>query len=78
MYYVYAIKSLNRNYIYVDISNDLERRLLEHNRGYNHTTKPYRPFKILHFEKFESRIEAREREKFLKSGAGKEYLKKLV
>jgi putative endonuclease len=35
MYYVYAIKSLTRNYIYVGMTNDIERRVIEHNNGEN-------------------------------------------
>jgi putative endonuclease len=77
MYIVYAIKSINRNYIYVGLTNNLERRFLEHNLGYNKTTKPYRPFRILFFEEVSGRIEARRREKYLKSGIGKEFLKTL-
>ncbi len=77
-YYVYAIYNQNKNYIYVGLSDNLQRRMNQHNKGYNRTTKPYRPFKILMTEKFEDRKEAREREKYLKSGCGKEYLKKLI
>ncbi len=44
MYWVYAIKSLERQYIYVGLTNSLERRMEEHNQGYNKTTKPYKPF----------------------------------
>ncbi|MCB0823881.1 MAG: GIY-YIG nuclease family protein [Bacteroidales bacterium] len=77
MYYVYAIKSLNRNYIYVGISDNPDRRINQHNSGYERTTKPYRPFKTILIEMFVSRVEARKREKYLKSGAGKEFLKTL-
>ena len=77
MFFVYAIVSLNRNYIYVGMTNDVDRRLSEHNRGYNRTTKPYAPFKLLTVESFPSRAEARKREKYLKSGIGKEYLRSL-
>ena len=77
MYYVYAIKSLVRNYIYVGLTNNIERRITEHNSGENRSTKAYRPFIIIHKEKFENRIEARNREKFLKSGIGKEFLKSI-
>jgi len=77
MYYIYAISSQSRNYIYVGITNDIDRRIEEHNNGLNRTTKPYRPFKLILVEKFETRIEARVREKFLKSGDGKELLKKI-
>jgi len=43
-YYVYAIKSVNRNYIYVGLTNNIDRRLSEHNKGYNKKTKAYLPF----------------------------------
>ncbi|WP_143959916.1 GIY-YIG nuclease family protein [Litoribacter populi] len=76
--YVYAIKSLVRNYIYVGMSNNVERRFLEHNRGENKSTKPYKPFALILTEEFPSRVEARKREKFLKVGSGKKYLKTLL
>jgi len=78
MYYVYAINSQARNYIYVGFTNNIARRFEEHNNGSNKTTRPYRPFKSILNEKYESRSEARWREKFLKSGVGKEFLKKLI
>ena len=77
MFYVYVISSLIRTYIYVGISDDPNRRIEQHNKGYNKTTKPYIPFKTILIEEFKSRTEAREREKNLKSGSGKESLKKL-
>ena len=77
MYYVYAIKSTKRNYIYVGLTNNLNRRIEEHNSGYNKTTKPYSPFEVIYFEKLPSRLEARKKEKYLKSGIGKEFLKGL-
>lgn len=40
---VYAIKSKNKEWIYVGLTNDLERRLFEHNSGYNKSTKPHLP-----------------------------------
>ncbi len=75
MYYVYAIKSLNRNYIYIGISDNMARRLTQHNYGYNKITKPYSPFKLLHTETFPDRISARIREKWFKSGEGKEFIR---
>ena len=74
-YFTYAIKSKKLNYIYVGISDNPERRIEQHNKGYNKITKPYAPFKILLIEQLDSRIEARKREKYLKSGCGKEFLK---
>lgn len=77
MYFVYAIKSELRNYIYVGLTNNLERRFFEHNSGKNKTTKAYKPFKVIYTKEFETRIEARNKEKYLKSGSGKEFLKML-
>ncbi|MDP9230417.1 MAG: GIY-YIG nuclease family protein [Bacteroidota bacterium] len=78
MFFVYAIKSKLRNYIYVGLTNNLERRFIEHNNGENKSTKAYIPFDLIAKESFETRIEARKREKYLKSGIGKEYLKSLI
>ena len=75
MYYVYAISSLERNYIYVGLTDNIERRLSEHNSGKNKTTKPYSPFVVIYFEECGSRVEARIREKYFKSGIGKEKLR---
>lgn len=77
MFFVYAIKSSIKNYIYVGITNNLDRRFAEHNRGKNKTTKPYRPFSVIYSEKFSTRLEARQKEKVLKSGFGKEFLKRI-
>jgi len=75
MYFTYAIKSLNRNYIYVGISNNVDRRLLQHNKGHNKSTKPYGPFFLFYIEQLTNRIDAREREKYLKTASGKRFLK---
>ncbi len=77
MYFTYAMKSLTRNYIYVGITDDIDRRLKQHNAGYNSSTKPYRPFVIFYTEQYETRVEARLREKYLKGGSGKRFLKSL-
>jgi putative endonuclease len=76
MYYVYALKSLVKKYIYVGLTNNLDERLRRHNNGYEKTTKPYRPFVLIYREECFSRIEARKREIYFKSGAGEEFLKK--
>ena len=76
-FYVYAIKSLIRKYIYVGLTNSIERRIDEHNKGKNRSTKSFRPFKLIYSEKFETRMEARAKEIYLKSGIGKEFLKSI-
>jgi len=77
-YTVYAISSLSRKYIYVGLTSDLTERLNRHNSGYEKTTKPYSPFKLIYSEVCTSRVEARIREKYWKSGIGKEKLKKIL
>jgi len=77
MFYVYAIKSTFRNYIYVGLTDDIDRRVSQHNNGKSRTTKLYRPFDLIYHESLETRPEARQREKYFKSGAGKEFLKSL-
>lgn len=78
MYKVYAIRSKIKNYIYVGLTTNLEKRLKQHNKGYTKSTKPFRPFEIIYFEEVETRILARKREKYFKSGIGKEFLRKLI
>lgn len=78
MIFIYAIKSLSIEYIYVGMANNIERRMHEHNSGQNRSTKAYKPFVLVYTEQFESREEARKKEKYLKSGVGKEYLKSLL
>ncbi len=78
LYTVYVIKSLKRTYRYIGITNNLARRLSEHNSGRNKTTSPYKPFKIVFSEVYPDRISARKREKYLKSGIGREYIKSLM
>ena len=77
MIMVYAIRSSSRNYVYVGMTNDLERRLKEHNNGENRSTKAYKPFTLIYSEEFPDRVSARIKERYLKSGVGKEFLKTL-
>lgn len=77
-YVVYALKSLNRNYIYVGMTSDIARRTKQHDGGKERTTKPYAPFRLIYQESVETRAEARQLEKKLKVGAGNEFLKSLL
>jgi putative endonuclease len=78
MYYVYAISSLSKKYIYVGITDNPDRRIHQHNSGYEKTTKPYIPFKTILIEEFDDRPAARKREIFLKSTSGKRLLYKIL
>lgn len=78
MFWVYAISSLNRSYVYVGMTEDLDQRIKRHNSGYEPTTRPYAPFEIIYSETHETRLKARVREKYWKSGIGKEKLRILI
>ena len=67
-YFVYIIKSLNSEFTYVGMTNDVKRRLNEHNSKKSKSTKHYAPFKVVFQEEHENGGTARTREKFLKSG----------
>ena len=60
------------------MSKDPEQRLLDHNNGKTKSTKPYRPWRLIYKEEQLSRIQARKREKFLKSGIGRELLDNIL
>lgn len=75
--FVYAIASLNHNYIYVGMTQNIEERIKRHNDGRERTTKFYSPFELIYLEVCETRVQARVQEKYWKSGIGKEKLRKL-
>ncbi|SHI74469.1 GIY-YIG nuclease family protein [Algibacter luteus] len=78
MFYIYALSSLNRNYIYVGMTIDLDARVKRHNEGREKTTRAYMPFELIFSEIIDGdRVEARKREKYWKSGIGKEKLRKI-
>lgn len=77
MYIVYALRSLSHNYVYVGMTDSLERRLQEHNAGRCKSTSPRAPYRVIYTESQPTREQAREREKYWKSGSGKEKLRKI-
>jgi putative endonuclease len=77
MEFVYVLCSEKDGKLYIGLTNNIARRLEEHNSGCVPATKGRRPLKIIHLEKYLDRKQAAEREKFLKSGQGRELLKVL-
>ena len=73
---VYVIESLFDETCYTGMSKDVTNRLHEHNTGKNRFTKGHRPWKIIFTETHADWEAARKREKYLKSAAGKNWLKK--
>jgi len=76
MYYTYVLKSLFDNKLYVGFSNDLQRRFQEHNNGQVQATKDRKPFVLVYYEACNNKKDAIKREKQLKTGFGRAYLKR--
>lgn len=74
IYYVYVLRSLKTGYRYVGQTTDIGVRLIEHNSGLTKSIRFQIPFIIIHTEQFATRKEAIQREHFLKSGQGREWL----
>lgn len=70
------ISKINGIRFYVGLCSDIEKRLKEHNSGKTKSTKGYIPWELFFFEKYKTRKDARDREKYLKSGSGKESIKR--
>lgn len=75
MYYTYVIQSQKSNYLYTGSTNNLQKRFKQHNSGKSTWTKNKGPWKLIYYEACISEDDARRREKYLKSGMGKRYLK---
>ncbi len=75
MFFVYILYSISFDRYYVGLTDSLERRLEEHNKGKTKSTKAFIPWQIVHVEQFETLLETRNREKYLKSAAGRRWRK---
>lgn len=78
MYYVYILRSEKDGSLYIGYTNNLKKRILEHNNGLSLSTKNKRPYKLIFYEAFINRIDAKHRETYLKSGWGFRSIKKLL
>jgi len=76
MYYIYIIQSQKAGKNYVGFTNNLRERLRLHNSGKVFSTQPYRPFILIYSEAYLNRKDALEKEKFLKSGWGRNYIQR--
>jgi putative endonuclease len=75
MVYVYLLQSEKDKKWYTGCTNNLKKRFLEHNQGAVHSTKNRGPFVLIYYEACLNKSDAFAREKYLKSGLGKRYLK---
>jgi putative endonuclease len=78
MFYVYVLRSDTTRHLYTGFCSDLTQRVGQHNEGLTKSTKNRGPWKLVYQEEFATRAEATRREKFLKSGKGREKLRELL
>ena len=78
MYYAYIIQSLKNGRYYIGSTNNIERRLYEHNHNNTASLKNKGPFKAVYKEEFQTVKEARFREREIKSYKGGNAFKKLI
>lgn len=78
MYYVYILQSKKDKSLYVGYTSNLKMRFQRHNSGQNLATRPFRPYKLIFYEVFINKEDAKEREEYLKSGWGRRTIKKML
>lgn len=77
MYHVYVLQSEKNTKKYIGYTaKTVEERLIEHNNGTNQFTRQNSPFKLLYSEDCEDKAFALKRERFLKSGHGRSFLRR--
>lgn len=77
-YYVYILRSSKNNSLYIGYTSDLKARFKKHNSGENRATKPFIPYELIFYEAFLNRIDAKNREKYLKGGYGRKTINVLM
>lgn len=70
-FYVYVLKSLKYNFIYIGYTENLRRRFKEHNSGLVISTKYYHPLDLIHYEAYKNMKDAKRREGYLKTNKGR-------
>ncbi len=74
MHYVYVLKSIKDKKMYTGCTEDLRKRFREHNIGKVNSTKGRGPFELIYYEASSDKTDAFAREKYLKSGMGKDHV----
>lgn len=75
VFYVHVLRSEKDDVFYIGFSTDLKRRLSEQRRGASFATKSRGLWKLIYYEAYTEREDAEGREEFLKSGAGRRFLR---
>jgi len=77
MYHVYILLNEAKTRTYTGAADDVNKRPALHNAGRVKASRPYRPYKIIYTDEFETLKEARQKEKFYKSTTGRRRIKEM-
>lgn len=78
MYYVYILRSIKFNRLYIGYTANLQSRFCFHNKGRVFATKPYTPWILISYEAYIERADAKRREIYLKSTKGRTTIKTML
>jgi putative endonuclease len=78
MFYVYILQSELDDELYVGCTGDLRKRINEHNNKLVFSTKLKAPYKLIYYESFLNKKDSFLREKWLKTGWGRNQIKKML
>jgi putative endonuclease len=74
-YYSYVLKSVKNGILYKGSTQDIEKRVEYHNKGLVQYSSKHIPRELVLIEEFKTRSEAMQREKWYKTGVGREWIK---
>ena len=77
-YYVYVLRSLKDSKLYIGFTSNLRKRVVEHFSGESFATRDRLPFEMICYEAHRNKKDAFARERFFKTGWGRNYLKRVM
>jgi putative endonuclease len=78
MWFLYILYSSKRDKFYIGSTNDLQRRLNEHNNRHTPSTRGGEPWNLVYHEEFENKSDARKRERAIKAKKSRTYIEFLI
>jgi putative endonuclease len=78
MFFTYVLKSKKDGKLYIGFTNDLKKRIIEHNTGQVESTRTRLPLELIYYEACRKKEKAIEREKYFKTGFGRRFLKNRI
>jgi len=72
---LYVLLNKEGNRTYTGITDNLDKRIVQHNKGHSKFTSKFGPWRLIYFEIINNRTDARKKEKYFKSAAGRRWMK---